>query len=144
MKSHQLHLNTTSGGSRGRTGRSSATGGVQLAAASTTGGFRTESWSYEILQTAEKQKVFRAHVAPQGVCDNLINAIKLLANQHQDGDGPVKVLVWGFQKRSQPKMMEELRKFITMDNQEAVKIGDLEKRQALRPVVKPKVQYRCP
>ena len=88
--------------------------------------------------------MFRAHVAPQGVCDNLINALKLLANQHQDGDGPVKVLVWGFQERSQLKMMEELRKFITMDNQEAVKIGDLEKRQALRPVVKPKVQHRCP
>ena len=26
---------------------------------------------------AVKQKVFRAHAAPEGVCDNLINALKL-------------------------------------------------------------------
>ena len=38
-------------------------------------------------------KAFRAHAAPHGVCDNLINALKLLANQHQDSDSPVRVLV---------------------------------------------------
>ena len=31
-------------------------------------------------------KVFRAHAAPHGVCDNLINALKVLANQQEDGD----------------------------------------------------------
>ena len=34
-------------------------------------------------------KVFSAHAAPQGICDNLINALKLLANQQNDGDIPV-------------------------------------------------------
>ena len=32
--------------------------------------------------------VFRAHGAPQGTCDNLINALKVLANKQKDGDGP--------------------------------------------------------
>ena len=40
-------------------------------------------------------KVFRAHASPQGVCDNLINALMLLANQQKDGDSPVKMVVQG-------------------------------------------------
>ena len=56
-------------------------GGVQLAAASTIGGPRTESWSYKTARTTENAKVFRAHAAPQGVCDTVINGLKLLANQ---------------------------------------------------------------
>ena len=38
-------------------------------------------------------KVFQAHAAPQGVCDNLIHALKLLTNQQKDGDGPVGKLL---------------------------------------------------
>ena len=34
-------------------------------------------------------KVFRAHAAPQGTCDNLINALKLLTDQQKDGDIPL-------------------------------------------------------
>ena len=30
---------------------------------------------------ANEAQVFRAHAAPQGLCDNLIDAFKLLANQ---------------------------------------------------------------
>ena len=44
--------------------------------------------------------VFRAHAAPQGGCDTLINELKLLANQQNDGDSPVKMLVQGLQARS--------------------------------------------
>ena len=32
-------------------------------------------------------KVFEAHAVPQGLCANLINALKLLANQLENGDG---------------------------------------------------------
>ena len=32
---------------------------------------------------ASEGKVFRAHAAPQGLCENLINALKLLANQQR-------------------------------------------------------------
>ena len=35
----------------------------------------------------EQAKVFKAHAVPQGLCVNLINALKLLANQQEDGDG---------------------------------------------------------
>ena len=35
----------------------------------------------------EQAKVFKAPAAPQGLCANLINALKLLANQQEDGDG---------------------------------------------------------
>ena len=38
---------------------------------------------------ANEAKVFRAHAAPQGPCDTLINALKLLANQQKDGDSPI-------------------------------------------------------
>ena len=82
-------------------------------------------------------QVFRAHAAPHGACENLVNALKFLANQQQGGDGPVDSLVQGLEGRSRLKMMDELRKFITMDGQEAVKSGDLEKIQESLPVVKP-------
>ena len=50
----------------------------------------------------------------------------------------MEVLVKGFQERSRLKMMTELRKFITVDNHEAVKICDLEKTLESHSVVKPK------
>ena len=50
----------------------------------------------------------------------------------------MEVLVEHLQKRSRLEMMEELRRFITMDNHEAVKNGNLEKTQDLLPVLKPK------
>ena len=43
-----------------------------------------------VVQTGEsvnQAKVFKAHAVPQGVCGNLINALKMLANQQEDGDG---------------------------------------------------------
>ena len=36
----------------------------------------------------DEAKVFRAHAIPEGLCENLINALKLLANQQTDGDIP--------------------------------------------------------
>ena len=60
------------------------------------------------------------------------------ANQQKRGDSPIEVLVVGFQERSTLKVMGELRRFITVDNHEAVKVVDLERNMAARPVVKPK------
>ena len=53
----------------------------------------------------EQAKVFEAHAVPQGLCANLINALKLLANQQEDGDGLLQKIskrtsVQGEQKRS--------------------------------------------
>ena len=47
------------------------------------------------------------------------------------------VLVEGLQERSGLKMVEELRRVITVDDHEAVKIGDLEKTLDSLSVVKP-------
>ena len=44
-------------------------------------------------------KVCRAH-APQGLCEDLTNALELLANQQTRGDSLVEVLVEGLPERS--------------------------------------------
>ena len=40
-------------------------------------------------ESVEQAKVFKAHAVPRGLRENLINALKLLANQQEDGDGLV-------------------------------------------------------
>ena len=72
------------------------------------------------------------------MCDNLINALKLLANQQKDGDSPVEMVVQGLQERSRLRIMDGLRKFIMVENHEAVKVGELEKNMESRKVVMPK------
>ena len=41
----------------------------------------------------EQAKVFKAHAVPQGLCANLITALKLLANQQEDGGGLLQHIV---------------------------------------------------
>ena len=48
-----------------------------------------------VIQTgasASQAKVFKAHAVPQGFCENLINALKQLANQQKDGDSPKLII----------------------------------------------------
>ena len=47
--------------------------------------------------SASQAKVFSAHAVPQG----LINALKLLANKQEDGDGPKQSIVTGFVKEAE-------------------------------------------
>ena len=49
-------------------------------------------------------KVFRAHAVPQGLCENLINAVKLLANQQKDGDGPIQSILTAFVKEAEKEL----------------------------------------
>ena len=59
------------------------------------GGPRTRVFVIQDSTDHREAKVFRAHTAPQGTCDNLINALKLLTNQQNDGDSPVgKIVSW--------------------------------------------------
>ena len=37
-----------------------------------------------------RKKVFKALAAPRGLCENLVNMLKLLANQQKDGDSPIQ------------------------------------------------------
>ena len=41
----------------------------------------TGYWWCKQVTVPVQAKVFKAHALPQGVCENLINALKLLANQ---------------------------------------------------------------
>ena len=70
-------------------------------------------------------EAFKAHAAPQGPCDNLINVLKLLANQQKDGDSPNQCTVTGLNARSRRGIMDRLRRFSQADNHSAVDVGDL-------------------
>ena len=91
--------------------RSIATGDVQHAGERPTGHW----WC-----SADK-----AHAAPLGLCDNLINALLLLTNQQKDRDSPIQSIVTGLHKRSSRGIMDGLRRFIQPDNRSAVDVGDL-------------------
>ena len=55
---------------------------------------------------ADRAKVFKAHAAPLGLCDNLITALKLLANQQKYGDSPIQSIVTGLYGRSRKEEPE--------------------------------------
>ena len=72
-----------------------------------------------VLQTGERveqAKVFKAHAIPQGLCENLINALKLLANQQEDGDGLLQNTVTNLGMGSRKGLTDGLLKFIKVDN----------------------------
>ena len=48
----------------------------------------------------EQAMVFKAHAVPQGLCENLTNALKWLANQQEDGDGLLQNIVTNLCKGS--------------------------------------------
>ena len=76
---------------------------------------------------ANEAKVFKAHAAPLGRCDNLINALKLLANQQQDGDSPIQSIVTGLHERTRNRIKDGFRSCIERDNHKAVDVGHLRK-----------------
>ena len=82
------------------------------------------------------QKVFRAHAPPEGPCENLMCAIKLLAILHAGGANLVDRIFEGLQEQ-RLKITNEIRRFIEVDKNEVVKIGDLEKNSEAIKVVRP-------
>ena len=52
----------------------------------------------------DEAKVFRAHAVPQGLCENLINALKLLANQQKDGDSPIENIIVGLKEKCRERI----------------------------------------
>ena len=59
------------------------------------------------------------------LCDNLVNAPKLLANQQKDGDSPIQSIVTGLHEGSRRGIMDGLRNFIAVDNRSSVDVGGL-------------------
>ena len=137
-----IRWKTTSGGSHQCMGRNSATGGVRHVAATTTGGFRTESWSYKVVAVVENQKFSvrtlrrKEYVTTSSTHSSSWRiSIKMVTVL-------VKVLVESVQERSWLKMVEELRMLITMDNHEAVERFGEDTRIA--PSSEAQVQYSRP
>ena len=62
-------------------------------------------------ESASQAKVFKAHAVPQGLCENLTNALKLLANQQEDGDSAIQSIVKAFVKEAEKDTTEGLRNF---------------------------------
>ena len=83
-------------------------------------------------------KVFRAHALPQGVCENVVCAMKLLANLRTGGDNLVDTMFEGLQQQSRLNITDELRRCIEVDTHEAVQIGDQEKNSVAIKMVTPK------
>ena len=80
------------------------------------------------MQTSEsvyQAKVFRAHAVPQGLCGNLINALKMLANQQEDGDGLIQNIVTNLGEGSRRVLTKGLRDFIKVGIQRALEVGHL-------------------
>ena len=59
-----------------------------------------------------RPRYFKAHAVPQGLCENLIDALTLLANQQKDGDSREQSFVTSLCERSRKIIMEGLRNFI--------------------------------
>ena len=81
-----------------------------------------------VVQTGEgvnQAKVFKALAVPQGLCGNLINALKLLANQQEDGDVLIQNIVTNLCEVSTKGLTESLRKFKQIDNHRALEVAHL-------------------
>ena len=78
-----------------------------------------------------------------GLCDNLVNALKLLANQQKDGDSPIQSIITGLHE-SKRGIMDGLRRFIDADNHSAVDVGDLRRSTKAVSVKKTAVQAGFP
>ena len=131
---------TTFGGSLGERPQS---GGAQFVEKSTTGGKHTGCWSCKRCGNLSKQRYFKAHAVLQGLCANLTNAWKLLANQQEDGDGLLQNIVTNLSTGSRKGLTDGLRDFIRVNNERALDVGALRRGTRTFRVRKPKVPEGC-
>ena len=99
-----------------------------------------------VVQTGEsfqQAKVFKTHAVPQDLCANLINALRLLANQQEDGDGLLQNIVLDLCQESRKGLTDSLREFIKVDNERALDVGYLSRDTGTFQVRKPKVPEGC-
>ena len=79
----------------------------------------------QIGANADREKLFKSHATPLGLCDNFVNLLQLLANQQKDGDSAIQSIITGLHERSRRGIMGGLRRFTEADNHSAVDVGDL-------------------
>ena len=67
-------------------------------------------------ESVKQAKFFKARAVPQGLRGHLINGLKLLANQQEDGDGLIQNIVTNLGEVGRKGLTEGLRNFIQVDN----------------------------
>ena len=87
----------------------------------------------------DEANVFGAHAVPQGLRENLINALKLLANQQRDGDSPIQHIIMGLKGKCRERITNGLRSFIASDTYSSAEVGHLRRGQRPFKVVRPKM-----
>ena len=100
-------------------------------------------WLYKQVKVSFRPRSLKQAV-PQSLCGNLINALKLLANQQEDGDGLIQKIVRNLGKESRKGLTEGLTEFIKIDNVRALVVGYLNRGMGNFTVRKPKVPEGCP
>ena len=70
-------------------------------------------------------KVFRAHAVPQDLCWNLINTLKLLANQQEDGDVLIQNIVTNFCEGSREGLTNGMWELMKIDYHRVLQEGHL-------------------
>ena len=90
-------------------------------------------------------EVFKTHAVPhQGLCGNLINALKLLATKQEDGDGLILNIVTNLGKGSREGSHGGLRNFTQVDNHRALEVGHLREGVGSFKVTKAERRSRVP
>ena len=64
----------------------------------------TGHWWHKQVPSASQANVFNARAVPQGLCENLMNALKLLANQQKDGESQSRVLLHASVQETQKEL----------------------------------------
>ena len=100
--------------------------------------YQTCSWRCKQAKSVNQAKVFRAHRVLQGLWENLINALKLLANQQEDGDGLIQNSVTNLCEESRKGLTEGLREFSQIDNHRALEVRHLKEGMGKLEVRRPK------
>ena len=73
----------------------------------------------------DRAQVFKAHAAPLGLCDDLVNALKLLVNQQKMVIVRFKALKQACTKEAEEASWTGVRRLAEADNHSAVDVGDL-------------------
>ena len=81
-------------------------------------------WCSKQVKGVNQAKVFKG-MQYFRACGNLINALKLLANQQEDGDGLIQNIVTNLCEVSRKGLAEGFRNFKQVDNHRALEVGHL-------------------
>ena len=95
-------------------------------------------WVVQTGESFEQAKVFKSHAVPQGPCANLINVLKFLANQQEDGDAFLQNIVTNLGKGSRKGFTAGLREFMKVDIERALDVGARRRGTGTFKVRKPK------